>query len=365
MSCADCIAHSGGLLRLYEKMQMGQETPLPLCGSIELTLRCNVRCKHCYILYPGATDDEMNTEEMKAVLKKLADGGMLFLLMTGGEVLARPDFKELYLYAKRDLGMILTIFTNATLVTPDIVDFWKKYPPRKIEVTIYGHTEATYENVTGVKGSFKRFREGCRLMLEAGLPLALKTIAIKSNFHEFKDIRQWVIEQGSKFRYDIDVHPKIDHNVDPLSERLSPQEYVEIELIDLEANFGQYNDYMTNGYNRSSGENLFVCGSGVRTCHVDPQGQLHPCMIWRENPYDLRNKDLSENWREHRSELRGKETKAVGCNSCSNRGVCGRCPAQSLLEMGDPTLSIPFHCETSQERRKLMGEPAPLSIEIV
>ena len=365
MACADCINYSSSLVRLYEKMEIGVDNPLPLSGSIELTLRCNVRCKHCYILYPGATDNEMTTDQAKSVLKKLSDGGVMFLLMTGGEILARPDFKELYLYAKRDLGMILTLYTNATLVNEDIIDFWKQYPPRKIEVTIYGHSEETYEDVTGVKGSFKRFRNGVQLMKDAGLPLALKTMVLNSNHHEFEETRKWVVDQGFEFRYDMAVHPKIDKNTDPLRERLSPQEYVNIELTDIQDNLGNYGDILQNGLNIETNDDLFFCGTGIRTAHVDPQGMLHPCMIWRENPYNLLENDLDEQWRQHRHGIRDQKTSEVGCNSCSNRGVCSRCPAQSFLEMGDPTKPIPYHCEVSQERRKLLGEPAPLSIEIV
>ena len=73
MACADCISHAKGALPLYEKMLVredGQPQPLPLSGSIELTLRCNLRCRHCYILFPGATSNELNTEQMKSILDK-------------------------------------------------------------------------------------------------------------------------------------------------------------------------------------------------------------------------------------------------------------------------------------------------------
>jgi MoaA/NifB/PqqE/SkfB family radical SAM enzyme len=65
---------------------------LPVAGSFEITLKCNVRCKHCYILYPGATSDEMSTSEIKQTLDLLADNGVVLLLITGGEPLSRPDF---------------------------------------------------------------------------------------------------------------------------------------------------------------------------------------------------------------------------------------------------------------------------------
>lgn len=360
------MSFSKGALKLYQKFAAkdGTPNPLPIGGSFEMTLRCNVRCKHCYILYPGATSNEMNSEQARSVLKKLADGGALFLLLSGGEILARPDFKELYLYTKQ-LGMLPTCFSNATLINEDIVEFWSKYPPRRVEVTIYGHTEGTYEAVTGVKGSFKRFRRGIELLREAGIPLLLKTMVLKTNQHEFLDIRRWVLDQGIPFRYDITLNPRLDYDRSPLEERLDPQEYVEIENSDPDVNFEYFGDLLSRGMDAPGRDDLFTCGSGVRTFHVDPQGRLHPCMLWRENPYDLLNKELDEGWRQHISDLRAPRVDAEGCNSCTNRGVCGRCSASALLEMNDPTKPIPYMCEVSQERRKRFGEPFPLQIEVV
>jgi radical SAM protein with 4Fe4S-binding SPASM domain len=353
-------------MKLYQKFSArgGRPNPLPIGGSFELTLRCNVRCKHCYILVPGATSNEMNTEQVFSVLQKLADGGALFLLLSGGEILARPDFKEIYLHTKK-LGIMPTCFTNATLVNEDIVEFWAAYPPRRVEVTIYGHSEDVYEAVTGVKGSYKRFRRGVQLMKEAGIPMLLKTMVLKTNQHEFLDIRQWVLDQGIPFRYDITLNPKLDHDPSPLAERLDPREHVEIENIDPDVNFEDFGEKLEMGMGLPARDDLFTCGAGIRTFHVDPQGRLHPCMLWRKNPYDLLHRDLDENWRRHIHDLRATRVDTEGCNSCSNRGVCGRCTASALLEMGDPTKPIPHMCEVSQERRKRFGEPKPLQIQVI
>lgn len=176
MSCSDCISHSEEAKRFVETCQSNARgNSLPIQASLELTLRCNVRCKHCYILYPGATNNEMSTSEVKHILDKLERDGVLFLTLTGGEPLSRPDFKEIYLYAKQR-GFVLSLYTNATLVTEEIADFLTQWPPSKVEVTIYGHSEETYERVTGVRGSFHRFRKGVKRLKRRGVKVALKTI---------------------------------------------------------------------------------------------------------------------------------------------------------------------------------------------
>ncbi len=86
---------------------------VPLSGSIEITFRCNLRCVHCYISdYSG--DGEMTTPEILRILDEIADAGCLWLLLTGGEVLSRTDFPEIYLHAKRR-GFLLTVFSNGVL----------------------------------------------------------------------------------------------------------------------------------------------------------------------------------------------------------------------------------------------------------
>lgn len=363
MSCSDCIQHtqsaSAFLLRLFPDGL--SDEALPFQGSFEITLSCNVRCSHCYILYPGATDNEMNTEQVKTVLKKLVDGGVLYLLLTGGEILSRPDFEEIYIYAKR-LGLILALYTNATLVNERVVELWKKYPPRRIEVTIYGHTEATYETVTGTKGSFKRYRRGVQLILEAGLPLQLKTMIMNSNKHEFEQMRDWSIAQTGQFKYDVDIGPRLDGDQGVLSERLSPKEYVAYQLKDP-AHAPSYQEKLKKQVGVPDHDLMFTCGYGVKTFHVDPTGHLHPCMLWRENPFDLLNNEVNEQWKTHAASLRNISNQG-GCNSCSHSLACGRCPAASLLEMKNPESPIPYYCDVTAERKRILGKPDGLSLEM-
>ena len=365
MSCSDCLNYTQSAKEMFGRLFPGgiSPYPLPLSGSLELTLKCNVRCSHCYILYPGATDHEMSTEQVKTILQKLCDGGVMQLLLTGGEVFTRPDFEELYMHAKR-LGFIVSVYTNATLVNQHLIDLFTQYPPWSIEVTMYGHTEETYEKVTGVKGSFKRYRRGLELMFAAKLPVKLKTMVLNSNQHEFEDMRDWAVEHTQNFDFDINVSPRLDKNDDVLSERLSPSDYVKISLKGegfKEHYHGQMEHSVKNIHETND---MFTCGYGVKTFHVDPTGKLHPCMLWRENPYDLLNNDLDENWRKYVWGLRKQNTEG-GCNSCSQQVSCGRCPAASMLEMGDATKPIPYFCEVTAERQKTFGKYEALDIEFI
>src|SRR3989338_6073201 len=93
----------------------------PLLGQWELTCRCNLRCVMCYtdpFNTPDRIRQELHTDDILRILREIADAGCLHLCLTGGEPLARPDFREIYLAAKSH-GFLLTIFTNGTLITDE------------------------------------------------------------------------------------------------------------------------------------------------------------------------------------------------------------------------------------------------------
>ena len=99
---------------------------IPLDATLELTYRCNNKCVHCYCNLPEndehAMQDELTTEEIKKLLDDLASMGSIWLLITGGEPLLRPDFEEIYLHAKKK-GFLITLFSNGTLINENIIKF--------------------------------------------------------------------------------------------------------------------------------------------------------------------------------------------------------------------------------------------------
>ena len=97
---------------------------IPLSGSLEVTFRCNLRCAHCYLGdnrsgVPG--EQELTKEEIFAILDQVTEAGTLWFLLTGGEPFIRPDFMDIYRYAAHK-GLLVTIFTNGTLLTPQLAD---------------------------------------------------------------------------------------------------------------------------------------------------------------------------------------------------------------------------------------------------
>ena len=190
---------------------------IPLNGSFEVTMRCNVRCQHCYLPLAqraGSRQDELSFTEIERILGELADAGCLWLLLTGGEPFIRKDFIEIYDSAKRK-GFITSIFTNGTLLTEKIADHLAEWRPFAIEISLYGATQETYERVTGVPGSYARCMRGIELLLDRRLPLQLKSVLITLNQHELAQMKDFSENLGLEFRFDPVINAGIDGILTP------------------------------------------------------------------------------------------------------------------------------------------------------
>ena len=99
----------------------------PFSVLFELTSGCNMNCIHCY-LQNMHSPEQLTYEQVLSIIDILYEKGILFLTFTGGEILTRSDFIDIYLYAKKK-GFLVELFTNGYLFTDEIIDVLKKYPP--------------------------------------------------------------------------------------------------------------------------------------------------------------------------------------------------------------------------------------------
>jgi MoaA/NifB/PqqE/SkfB family radical SAM enzyme len=210
--------------------------------SLEITARCNNNCRHCYINLPvgdrTAKERELSTEEITNIADQAVSLGALWCTISGGEPLVRPDFPDIYLGLKRK-GLLNRVYTNATLINEEHVHLFKRYPPYNIEVTVYGVTKETYEAVTRRPGSYEGFIQGLDLLLENGIKVRLKAMALRSNLHEIDEIARFCRERTRDYyRFDPFLQLRFDgdagRNEEIQSERLTPEEIVDLEKSDEE-----------------------------------------------------------------------------------------------------------------------------------
>ena len=289
------------LTRIERNMTPGVR--LPLFGTLELTPYCNVKCVHCYVTNCEYTDEVLSYQEVCRILDEVVEAGCTWLLFTGGEPLLRKDFVDIYTYAKKK-GLLLTVFTNGTLVTPEIAHLFHDLPPRLVEISIYGATEETHDKITGVKGSFKNCLRGIKLLLDQDVRLRLKTMAMTLNVHEINAMKELAETLGVKFRFDPILNPVLDGSREPYRYRLSPEQVVDLDKEDPERAREWISTFETMDRNQERPDTLYICGVGRGRFHIDAFGKLQLCTIARRPEYDLRKGSFYDGWHNFLTKIR-------------------------------------------------------------
>jgi radical SAM protein with 4Fe4S-binding SPASM domain len=345
--------------------QSGERVPLQV--SIEVTRRCPLECLHCYNNLPmddmDARRREMTKEEHFRVLDELVEMGCFWILYTGGEIFARKDFLEIYTYAKKK-GFLITLFTNGTIMTEEIADYLKEWPPFAIEITLYGRTRETYEALTMIPGSYDRCLRGIKLLKERGLPLKLKTVATSINKHEVMAMRRFAEDElGLEFKMDGQINPRIDCSQSPLAVRLTPEELVALDMAAPKA-VGEYRKLaqrdLENAASGAQSDTLYFCGGGVGGFAINAYGELGICVISQQETFSLRAAALREIWEGSLAELRArKRTRLTKCTNCRIQSLCGMCPANGEMENGDRESPVEFLCHVAHLRAAVIGSDVP------
>jgi len=351
------------------------ETPkrIPFSFELEVTARCNNNCQHCCINLPAddveAQQHELSPEEIKEIIDQGISMGAIWCLITGGEPLLRDDFFSIYLYMKKK-GLLVSVFTNATLIGEEHVKLFQKYPPRDIEVTVYGATAETYERVTRTEGSHAAFMKGLSLLLENGIKVRLKAMALRSNVHEMPEIARFCRERTRDFfRLDPFLHLRYDgnpkRNEEIRSERLSPEEIVALEASDperFEALQKSCTTWMIPDSSFADCDHLFHCGAGNGSFSLSCDGCLRLCSsLWHpECVYDLKGGNLKEAWETFLPqvrEMRSKRSESLDkCCGCSIGNLCMWCPAHAHLETGELDTAVDYFCRVAHARMESLGK---------
>lgn len=334
--------------------KVAQKNRIPVVGTFELTSRCNLSCKMCYINHP-AYDPESISKELSAkvwinLAREARDEGMLFLLLTGGEVFIRPDFQEIYEEVS-DMGFIIDILTNATLLTSKIIKWLGKIPPSKVGVTLYGASRKTYENVCGNGNGFDLAVRGIDLLLQEGITVELRTTIIKRNVQDFDKMIQFADKRNIPILYGDYIFSRKDGTNITLTEeeRLTPEEldrfrsYTRLLISNdptklVGINLNKFSESEINSFGP------YCCKAGNYSFWMTWDGRMSPCGQ-NDTPYTLPQKiGIKQAWQDL-YRISHEIPVCKECNQCSLRGYCITCPAALKSETGFFDKPAHYLCE--------------------
>ena len=333
---------------------------IPLAGSFELTPRCTLDCKMCYI-HKRSSDksvicQEKSTEFWLDLAEKARDAGMLMLLLTGGEPMLRPDFDEIYKGCKK-LGLLVSVNTNATLIDDDKIRLFTDYPPHRISVTVYGSSPETYGNLCGNASAYSKVYNAVRKLKEADINFKLNYSITPDNVEDIPAV--------TEFSKELDVPVKsASYMFSPVrvcgeAFRLSPEDAARAKLNWHRNMFGDEefkrlieSDSPPEPSEISCSQRI-NCRAGLSTFWVTWKGEMTPCGMMAGPNIPIT--DFSDAWKQICDE-REKIFLPEECSTCSLRQKCDMCAAVSIAETGKSNRVPPYACKKAHEYEKLCKE---------
>lgn len=354
--------------RIIEYLSIkARKQKIPLSGTLELTPRCNMNCKMCYIRMNEnemkKIGEELSSEEWIRIIKEAVEEGMIMLLLTGGEAILYKDFKKIYLEAQK-LGVFVSINTNATMIDDEWLEFFSENPPAKFNITIYGGSNDTYLKLCGNPKGFDQLKRAVEGIQKLGIEIALNCTITKQNVQDMAKIYEFGKEHNLKVHTTTYNFPPVrKEGIDDLElNRLLPKEaakakvYMQWYALGKE---GFYNkavqvakgNYQLENDEESCGEIIgekVLCAAGRSNFWVTWDGRMLPCGMIPDFSVMIKNRKFCEAWKQI-VDYTETITLSPECKKCKKKHICAPCAAKLKSETGSYQKKAEYLCEYTTE----------------
>lgn len=199
---------------------------IPILAMLELTYRCNLACRHCYVLHKIQEERPAHVREEDALrtLDALALLGCLDVTITGGEPTFHKGYRRILRHSK-DLHLQITFKTNgATFTDPRSVEAYAEDPGHETHLSLYGASAAAHDAFTSIPGSFDRTVRAMRELARVGIRCNVSCIIWRENAHEVDDITALVEGLGHQVGFTDLIHGRLNGDTSPIRLRIAPED---------------------------------------------------------------------------------------------------------------------------------------------
>ncbi|MGC9203599.1 MAG: radical SAM protein [Thermoplasmata archaeon] len=328
-----------------------------------LTLRCNLRCIHCYANAKSEkSPNELTENEIFGTIDDLRRMGLPVVILSGGEPMLHENIYEISRYADES-GIRVTLSSNGTLIDEKSAFRLAESGVKYVGISLDGYGEKN-DTFRGVRGAFERAVEGLRNVKDAGMMSGIRFTVTKYNVSDLPKVFELGMELGidrfclyhlvpagrSSREQDIDNVTRrwvIDYLIEKTYDLHDKSIEMEILTVDNPAD-GVYLllKLLREGDKRAGdiyrllkrrgGDN-----SGIKAGNIDPWGNVHPNQFWWDYTMgNVRNEKFDKIWaredgiirmlrREKKELLKGK------CARCKFKDICGGFRLRALRYNGD------------------------------
>ncbi len=330
---------------------------IPLSVQLDLTYRCNERCIHCYLDHHD--HGEMTTAEIKDLLDQMAEAGVFYLTISGGEILMRRDFFEILEHA-RLRTFCIKLKTNGILIRTKEADRIKALGVETVQISIYSHIPEVHDAITKLPGSLKQSIEAIRRLRAHGIHVIMANVLMVQNVHDYAGVRALAAELDAQFLMDPTITPMMDGDRSILN--LNVDEAALREVFRNESLVGGNIEEFCAPPLAPGEDDMdqLPCSAGHTACYVSPYGDVYPCVQFPLPSGNVRRMKFVDIWRDspQLNEVRSIKLRDMpSCSKCTHGGTCTRCPGLAFLEgnMRGPSYQ---DCEKSYARTGRTGIPS-------
>lgn len=311
----------------------GRDYWTPEMVAIELTHKCPLKCKHCYI--DAGNGESIETEKIMNIIGQCKAMGIDNIQLTGGEPLVHPDFFDI-LDVGLDNGITMHISTSGYIINEHIKEKFRKYKNNSkivIQISIDGKRE-THEKFRGVEGCYDRTMEFIHMVLELGIKLAVGTCISDQPYEELKQLSIMLRDMGiSMHRYSpISNRGRAEDNLQCNTAADIKQIKGYIKMLDKELSNDKFRVfYFEEGETGMDLRYKHNCGLGQTIVKIDPYGIMYPCLMSDMKYADLNEvtllqaqKNYSRIWENLYSPSQNL------CGNCVDSELCNHCVIEAM-----------------------------------
>lgn len=336
---------------------------IPVSGIFELTPRCNLQCRMCYVrLTPEEMKplgQERTTQQWLELAQQARDAGMVFLLLTGGEPTLRSDFCELY-EALAQMGLSISINTNGTRIVPELRRLWHRLPPAQINITLYGTDRADYEALCGNPDAFHAVVEALDWLQSEGILVHLNTTVVPTNYHKWAQLEAFAKARSLDLRMTTYCFPPTRRDKGCF-QRLDPEEAGTLLVQDTLYREGpagvlrkarDLDTPLPRSCELDNGEPI-SCLAGRSQFWVTWNGRMSPCAMLTEPAAAPFQNGFEKAWEELKQMCRPIRL-CPECVDCPDRKSCMNCAAVTFAETGNFAGKPEYMCRLNRAYRKTL-----------
>lgn len=293
--------------------------------------------------------------------REASECGLLYPLLTGGEPFLHPQFFEI-LSGMNKIGLQVSVNSNGTMIDCEKVERLREAPPIRINLTMYGASEETYEKLCGDGDAYNKMRRGVELLKENGIPVKFNASITPENMHDMEKMISFAKKQESPIQVATYMFPPIrrDESMIGQNHRMSPEEAA---LARVKADFLQSDPerFVAQAYryqkfvpvdqlnleNESADSLGIVCRAGICSFWIDWQGNMINCGMYGASSANLAEKGFKAAWDELVKKTEDVKYQPY-CVHCPNRQLCHPCIAMISNECGTWNGRPEYVCQMNQ-----------------